>query len=172
MAMAHDTRRDSGFRFTGWHMLAVICLFFGVMFTANGALVYFALTTFGGTEVDSSYKAGREIPAKMAEIHAQEARAWTVDLAIKRAVDGQVVAEVAPHDKSGALIAGLEVVVRLQRPVDKREDVVIALTETEKGRYVGRVEGVEAGNWDAAIIASDNSGIVYRSKNRVFWTGR
>jgi nitrogen fixation protein FixH len=172
MSMTHNAPRERGFRFTGWHMVAVISLFFGVMFTANGTLVYFALTTFGGTEVDSSYKAGREIPAKMAEIHAQEARAWTVDLDIKRAPDGHVAASVAPHDKTGAPITGLEVEVRLQRPVDKREDVVIRLIEAEKGRYVGRVEGVEAGNWDAAIVASTGEGVVYRSKNRLFWSAR
>jgi nitrogen fixation protein FixH len=155
-------------KFTGWHALAMIVLFFTVMFTANGTLVYFALTTFGGTEVASSYQAGRAFNGDVANARAQDARGWKVDANAARDANGHVRVEVRPHDVDGKVIVGLDLRALLARPVDKREDVPVALAETEVGAYVGTAEKVPAGNWDLVIEARQGDTTVFRSRNRLF----
>lgn len=172
MAMTTDTGGSTekpGFRFTGWHMLATILLFFGVMFAANGTLIYFALTTFGGTVVESSYKAGRAFPAEIEAARAQESLRWTVALRAERRADGQVTVVLTPKDADGRSLTGLGVEAVLERPVDKRADVPVVFVEREAGVYAGIAEHVEPGNWDVALVLERAGEPVFKSRNRVFF---
>ena len=65
---------DRGRRLTGRGVLLWLFAFFGVTFAVNGAFIYFAVSTFPGVEVASSYKAGQEFEGEIAAGRAQAER--------------------------------------------------------------------------------------------------
>lgn len=164
--MADQTRTSE---LKGWHVLLMLIGFFGVMFAANGMLVYYATSTFGGTEVKSSYQAGRAFNGEVAAARAQDARGWQVAAHAERDPSGHVRVEIRPRDAANAPIVGLDIRVNLARPVDRRADVEVRMVEAEVGAYVGNVAGVPAGNWDLEIEALAGDGTRFRSRNRLIF---
>ena len=97
-------------RFTGWHMLATMIGFFGVVIGVNVLMASDAIRTFGGTVVDNSYVATVEYNRWLAEGRRQDREGWralptadrggTISLDLSRGgrvVDGAVVDVVANH---------------------------------------------------------------------------
>lgn len=153
----------------GWHVLLMLLGFFGFMFTANGIMVYFSLTTFGGTEVASSYQAGRAFNGQLQASRDQDARGWQVNAHAERDASGHVRVEIRPRDANNAPLAGLNIAVNLARPVDRRADVPVKMVEAEVGAYVGNVDKVAAGNWELEIDATAGDGTTFRSRNRLLF---
>jgi len=63
---------------TGRMVLFCLIAFFAIVALANGLLVRFALTTFGGLETASSYQAGFAFEREAAAARAQDERHWQV----------------------------------------------------------------------------------------------
>ena len=57
---------DRGRRLTGQGVFLWLFAFFGITFAVNGVFIYFAVSTFPGVEVASSYKAGQEFEGEIA----------------------------------------------------------------------------------------------------------
>ena len=78
------------------------------MFIANGALIYTALSTLHGEEMENSYDASQAYNRQIAAARAQNALGWVADVDTRQESDGErVVAEF--RDRNGAPIAGLDV---------------------------------------------------------------
>jgi nitrogen fixation protein FixH len=162
--MATVDGRDGVRPFTGRSMLAWVLGFFGVIFAANVALVWLAVGSFPGLEVDSSYRAGQEFNREIAAAATQAARGWKVDLSTERSgADVTVTATFA--DRSGAPERALAVSVRLQHPTDKRHDRALVLTEVEAGVYRGVAANVDAGSWTLVVDAQADGERLFRSRN-------
>ena len=71
--------------FTGWHMTAIICGFFGVVIAVNITMATLASTTFGGTVVDNSYVASQKFNGWIAAGRAQKKLGWQVRVALDEA---------------------------------------------------------------------------------------
>lgn len=97
-------------RFTGWHMLAIMIGFFGVVIGVNAVMATDAIRTFGGLVVENSYVATTHYNRWLAEGRQQEREGWqatptadgtgTVSLRLSRAgqaIDGASVSIVANH---------------------------------------------------------------------------
>jgi len=154
---------------TGRHFLIGIVLFFVVIFAANGVLLYFALTSWSGLEVESSYEAGRQFNKELETARHQSDLGWTVDAEARRAEDGATSITLMAKDKNGVFLRGLEFQGRLSRPINRADDVVFTLKETRDGTYTTALEGVPAGQWDLIVEAKDGDQRVYRSRNRLFF---
>jgi nitrogen fixation protein FixH len=59
--------------FTGWHMLAIMVAFFGVVISVNMLMAYYANTSWSGILAKNTYVASQDFNAK-----AEEARGWAV----------------------------------------------------------------------------------------------
>src|SRR6185437_10845881 len=70
-------------QFTGWHMLAVMVLFFGTIITVNIVMAVFANTSWTGLVVQNTYVASQEFNRKAAEGRAQAARGWKTRLELQ-----------------------------------------------------------------------------------------
>ena len=140
---------------TGWHVLAMLLAFFGVMFVANGCLVYYALGTFSGTVTDSSYQASQHYNLDIAAARAQEVRNWRVAAEARRAADGQVTVRILARDADGVPINDVDFRAVLQRPTSRSEDRPVTLTANldQPGVYLGALERVAAGQWSLVIEA-------------------
>ena len=65
---------------TGRSVVVFLGLFFGVMFVANGAMVYAALSTLHGEEMENSYDASQAYNRQIAEARAQSELGWVADV--------------------------------------------------------------------------------------------
>ncbi|WP_321342362.1 FixH family protein [Breoghania sp.] len=155
-------------RMTGRTVLAWIIGFFLVIFAANAAFIYLALSSWTGVEVESSYKAGQEYQGEIDAASRQNARAWQVDAHLARDAAGLGTIRLEARDKSGAPLSGLTFSALLERPTHRADDRTVTLAESEAGVYVGTLENLAPGQWDMRLEGDDASGVVFRSRNRVF----
>src|SRR5262245_30122302 len=82
-----DDRKETGeFQVTGRMVLAALLGFFGLVAGVNAAMIYAAVSTFGGVETESSYRAGLAFAREAATVAAQDARHWSVTA--KAAIEG------------------------------------------------------------------------------------
>jgi nitrogen fixation protein FixH len=155
-----------GRRLTGRGVLLWLFAFFGIIFAVNGAFIYFAVSTFPGLEVESSYKAGQEFESDVLAGKAQAERAWAVDAAVRPAGDDASV-EVRFRDKAGVDLHGLDVRVRLIHAVDPDHDHSANLPEVASGTYRAVLPNVKDGMWDLTIEAYKGSERLFLSRNQL-----
>jgi nitrogen fixation protein FixH len=122
------------FEITGRFVLICFVGFFLVVGTVNAVMIRFAVTTFGGVETASSYKAGLAFKAETAASVAQQALGWNVDVKIDLRADGAVV-NVAVRDAAGALVPHVSIDVNLAHPADRRRDVLMSASEQSTGSF-------------------------------------
>lgn len=156
----------SGRRLTGRGVLLWLLAFFGVIFAVNGAFIYYAVSTFPGLEVESSYKAGQEFENEVLAGKAQAERAWTVDAAVRPAGNDASV-EIHFRDKAGADLHGLDVRVRLIHAVDPDHDHSANLPEVASGTYRAVLPNVKDGMWSLTIEAYKGTERLFLSRNQL-----
>ncbi|MDR3497554.1 MAG: FixH family protein [Ancalomicrobiaceae bacterium] len=156
-AIQQDDRRgpDGRGKLTGWHVLAMLGGFFGVMFVANGFLVYYAIGTFSGTVTDSSYQASQQYNIYLAAARAQQLRDWHVTADAKREADGTVNMRIVARNADDVPIEGVDFHATLQRPTSRAEDRQVDLTPIlgEPGAFTGTASNVPLGQWTLVVAA-------------------
>jgi nitrogen fixation protein FixH len=149
---------------TGLRVLAILCSFFLVIFIANGALMYFALHTLHGSELENPYDASQGYNAEIAEARAQEERGWTANVTTRAEGDGERIL-VEFRSRDGAPIPGLKVTARLTHPFDAALDRAATLASSGLG-YEGVATPVQPGQWRLMIEASRGAERMFRSENK------
>jgi nitrogen fixation protein FixH len=153
-------------RIEGRHVLFALVAFFGVMFAANGAFVYLALSTFGGIETENAYRKGLDYNKTLAEAGAQAALGWRPVLAYD-ATAGVLTLEVA--DQTGAPVTGLAVQGMLMRPATSSFDQKLERFEEHAGGvYLGHAPKLEHGTWIADLVLTSPKGIPFRLRERLW----
>ena len=151
---------------TGRMVLICLLSFFAVVAGVNFVLVKAAISTFGGLETESPYRAGLAFGGEIAAAHAQEARHWRVGAKVLPTENGATVVEMSVQDAAGRPLAGLDTVVRLVHPTDRRLDHVLIMHEDAPGRLHGSTAQA-LGEWDLVIELSRGEERLFRSRNRV-----
>jgi nitrogen fixation protein FixH len=150
---------------TGRRVLAILGAFFSVMFIANIALVYFALHTLHGSELENPYDASQAYNAQIAEARAQDQRGWTADVTTRAEGQGErMMVEV--RDRDGAPISDLKVTARFVHPFDAALDRPATLAP-DGVDYEGLAAPIRAGRWTLVIEASRGSERMFRSENKL-----
>ena len=147
--------------------MVFICLlgFFAVVAGANAILIGVAVSTFGGVETDSSYRAGLAFTRETAAVRAQDALHWGVKATVSLK-DGATVISVIAHDSSDRPVPNLRATALLAHPTDRRADLAIALVGDGSGIFHGTAARV-VGQWDLVIDLTRDGTRLFRSKNRV-----
>ena len=162
-----DNRGEAqGRELTGRTVLFLMVAFFTVIVGVNTFMVFQALSTFGGVETESSYRAGQAFERDVALANAQDARHWQVHAEVTAAPGGGTAVDVMALDAAGAPLVGLTATTLLARPTDRRLDRIVAMTELTPGRYKGH-DAIAPGQWDLIIELARDGERVFRSKNRV-----
>jgi nitrogen fixation protein FixH len=153
---------------TGRMVLVMLLAFFGVVISVNITMMKLAIATLPGTEVDSAYSASLGYEKEILAAHDQTARDWRVDAHIERDGNGLATLQVEARDKKGQPVSGLTFQGRLERPADKRGDLVLDMSEIGNGVYRGAAPAIAPGQWDLVIEADAAGGRrMFLSKNRV-----
>jgi nitrogen fixation protein FixH len=150
---------------TGRTVLVCVVAFFAVVSVVNAIMICAAVSTFGGLETESSYKAGLGFAREMDAAAAQNQRHWAVAAKVGPLTDGRIELDLTARNRAGQPLVGFDVVARLSHPADRRRDHTVDLRPAGAGRYVGSVEAT-AGQWDL-VIDILNGERVFRSRERV-----
>jgi nitrogen fixation protein FixH len=151
---------------TGGKVLLWLVAFFGVVFAVNGVLVQAAISTFGGVETQSSYKAGLMFGQEVAKAERQDAHHWQIDGKLVRDRAGEAVLDITARDEKGVPLTGLKAVARLAHPADERLDHVFELARTGAGAFHGQVQA-QPGQWELLVDLYRGDDRVFRSRSRV-----
>jgi nitrogen fixation protein FixH len=163
MAAAKQNTRPR--QLTGRTVLICLLAFFGVVSLANAIMIRAALTTFSGVETGSAYQAGQNFKYDSETARAQQERHWQVRADVRPA-DGKTLIEIDARDAAGLPLVGLEAMMQLQHPTDRRADQTVSLSEDVSGHFRG-IAAPLAGQWDVLIDLSRGGERVFRSRNRV-----
>jgi nitrogen fixation protein FixH len=150
----------------GWMVLAFMLAFFGVVVGVNAFMAHAAFSTFGGVDVDSSYRAGQMFERDVAMAETQDERHWRVDGKITPTTDGTAALDFAARDKAGAVLTGLTARAEFTRPTDRRLDRAVSIREDAPGHFHGTV-ALLPGQWDLVIELARQDERQFRSVNRV-----
>ncbi len=150
---------------TGRHVLAWLGAFFGVMFIANIALIYFALHTLHGSELENPYDASQAFNKRIADARAQDARGWKANVLTRAEGPGERVM-VEFRDRRGVPISDLSVTARFQHPFDAAQDRQATLA-SDGVDYEGIATPVPPGRWTLVIEASRGAERLFRSENKL-----
>jgi nitrogen fixation protein FixH len=166
MQTAPHTKQKQVRILTGRHVLLWLVAFFGIVFAVNGVLVQAAISTFGGVETLSSYKAGLQFEQELGLVQRQDALHWQVSGMLTRDGAGEAVLDVTARDAQGAPLAGLTADARLAHPADDRLDHVIAVRSVAEGVFHGAA-AAQPGQWELIVDLYRGDQRVFRSRNRV-----
>ena len=151
---------------TGRHVLLWLVAFFGIVFAVNGVLVRAAISTFGGVETLSSYRAGLQFEQEVGLVARQDALHWQVSGTLTRDGTGVAVLDVTVRDAQGTPLSGLTADARLAHPADDRLDRVIAVRSVAGGVFRG-VAQAQPGQWELIVDLYRGDQRVFRSRSRV-----
>jgi len=156
----------------GWWYPWIFVAGFGVVLIANGLMMFFASSTFSGLSVEKAYKKGNMYNAEIAASKAQAALGWQGDVRVigsRTVKDGarQVRWKFTLKDKTGALIQGMDVVAKLERPTMQGYDQNLRMIADAKDGYVADVILPMKGQWEVRVIATRRGVPPYRMRYRL-----
>lgn len=151
---------------TGRAVLLWLVGFFVVVFAVNAVLVRAAVSTFGGVETLSSYKAGLQFEHELAVAEHQDELHWQVGGKLTRDAAGDAALDISARDAKGAPLVGLTADARLAHPTDERLDHVIPVEPRGAGAFHGAA-AAQAGQWDLIIDLYRGGERAFRSRSRV-----
>lgn len=163
--MTTATTHRRPFEVTGRFVLACVVGFFLTIAAVNAVMIRFAVTTFGGVETESSYRAGLAFKAETAASAAQLALGWNVDVRIDPRAEGAKV-HVTVRDAAGVPVPKLEIGVNAAHPADRRRDVPLPASEWSAGSFSASAPS-GLGRRTLTIELRRDGERVFRSVNRV-----
>jgi nitrogen fixation protein FixH len=163
MRQADPAAGGAGFRFTGWHMLATVCVFFGVVIAVDVSMATMAYRTFSGEVAQDPYEAGLAYNRTLVQRRAQTALGWAATIE-----DSPGAVRLRMTDRDGRPVAGLTVAAKLERPATEAGSVNAAFVESAPGIYDARLPGL-SGAWDINAHAVDRTGRLFEAQRRVVW---
>lgn len=159
-------RRDKPREVTGRTVLIWLVGFFGLVFLINGIMADAAISTFGGVETQSSYKAGQTFEHEVALAKAQDALHWKVDGKLNLDRVGEAVLDMTVRDAEGQPVGGLTADARLWHPADSRRDHVIPMRKTGPGAFHGEARA-ESGRWELIVDFYRGNRRMFRSRSEI-----
>ncbi|MFC3096271.1 FixH family protein [Alteraurantiacibacter palmitatis] len=144
-------------RFTGWHMLAVMGAFFGVIIAVNFTMARIAIGSFGGVVVENSYVASQDFNDWLEQARAQEELGWQVDKSLS--ADRRVLLRI-----TGAP-ATLSITGSARPPLGGQAGEQLSFTRIAPGEYVS-TSALAEGRWVVRLqIMGD--GHIWRSEEEL-----
>jgi nitrogen fixation protein FixH len=141
--------------------------FFVVVFAVNGAMVWFALSSWTGLEADNSYERGLIYNRAIEAEKEQAALGWHVGFSFAQTGPRRGTLELDLNGRDGAGLRGAKVDALLVRPTREGFDFDLALAESVPGRYLADVELPLPGQWEVRLAARAK-GEVYRLSPRIY----
>lgn len=129
---------------------------FAIVIAVNGALIYFAQSSFSGLETEHAYDRGLDYNQTLEAAAAQEKLGWRGDIALSPAAGGKHELAVLFADRLERPLDGLKIEAHLVRPANAGMDLNLVLAGKGNGRYVAELALPALGQWEIRIVARDH----------------
>ena len=130
--------------------------FFGLVLAANGALIFFATTTFSGLDQANAYQRGLAYNDALAAAREQAALGWTTDLVHTPITASVGRLQLSVTDSLAQPVRGALVHAVLERPTNADLDFQVPLEPDGAGGYVAELAWPAIGLWDVSITVEAN----------------
>lgn len=139
----------------GWWYPYIFVAGFGVVVAVNGALAYFATSTFTGLWTQGAYDKGVAYNRNLAAAEAQQRLGWTVEMKVDPVGGDTPRARIAVSylDRDGRPVEGLDVTAEFKRPTVAGHDFEAPLAAGGAGRYGTEIDLPLPGVWDLKVVA-------------------
>ena len=136
--MTPSTTRAAPRKFTGWHMTGILVAFFGTVMAVNFTMASFALSTFGGIQVENSYVASQNFNEWLDAVAEQEKLGW--DVTLEQAAGGKLrVVAQGPGEE-------LSVIAHARHPLGRKPDSSLTFTRQADGSFLSD-QALESDRW-------------------------
>lgn len=152
---------------TGRRVLALVLAFFAVVFLANGAFVWLALTSWTGIDTENAYVEGLNYDETLRRAARQRALGWRLEHVLAGDRAGRRL-EVRLSDRDGFPVGGVEVGAELRRPTHQAEDVRLTLGADGEGRFRSDAFALAPGQWDLVVRVGRGGETLYRRDARIW----
>jgi nitrogen fixation protein FixH len=146
---------------TGWHILAVVLAFFGVIIGVNLVMAFAATSTFPGLVVKNSYVSSQSYNELLAAAREQDVAGWGHELS----AEGGIL-HFSLSTAAGTPAADLSIAAEAGRPATTREDRDLAFIKAAGGYKA--TEPLPAGLWEVDIEARRGAELVFRRTQEIF----
>lgn len=156
------------FRLTGYHVLAICLGFFAIVASVNGYMMQQALRTMPGIDARNGYDVSQRFNADLAAAAEQDRRGWKTEIRLDRRGNAlEMVLLVA--DRDHLPVSGQRVRLRFAHPATRQLDQEVSLSEIGRGKYSGKLNGIQSGQWSLVLTIEDpvSSQPLYTSRNKV-----
>ncbi|HZU63473.1 MAG TPA: FixH family protein [Novosphingobium sp.] len=146
------------FRFTGWHMLAILVGFFGIVIAVNVYMAMLASETFSGVVVENSYVASQHYNHWLDEAAKERALGWNAT--VSRQIDGHLAVSITGAGSENATLTA-----EAWHPLGQLADRNLTFRKLATGSYVSN-EALPEGRWRLRL-ALNAGGHVWRTNERL-----
>ncbi len=145
-----EQQRTGGRTIRGWHVLAALLAFFGVIFSVNGVFLYAALATHTGLVAKEPYVRGLKYNERIADDERQTSLGWHIDIAATNAAQPL---RVALRGRDGNPLSHIELTATVGRPTTEGFDKALQFAATTDGVYEASLGELAAGSWVLSLEA-------------------
>jgi nitrogen fixation protein FixH len=153
------------FTFTGWHMLASMLAFFGVIVTVNFTMAYLASSTWSGLVVKNTYVASQQFNTKTAAIRALLATGIEGELTV---TNNRITYQLTLPDNQ--IVEADVVTAQFRRPVGEKQNFMVTMLPAGGGFYTADRE-VLPGGWIVELMASQDGVMIMHEAKRITLSG-
>lgn len=152
-----EPKPNGRFRFTGWHMLAIMVAFFGVVIGVNVWMARLASQTFTGEVVQNGYVGSQNFNRWLDEAAREKGLGWSAEVA--RQADGRLAVTVTGKGPASGSLAGASLNGEVLRPLAegeaKAEPVAFRAVKTDAaGASFVSAQPLAPGRWRLRLILS------------------
>jgi nitrogen fixation protein FixH len=152
----------SGTAWSGRRVLVAFILFFGIVFSVNGIMVWFAIDSWPGLTSRQTYRDDALHSQAQAARSMDAALGWTVSIDAKPSGDGGYGVVVSVTGSDNAAPPDFRPHAVLRRPVSEKMDRALDLEPVGDGTWRGRIDPPAAGHWVIRVTAPTPSGGVWQ----------
>lgn len=157
-----DLAPTQGFTIKGWHVLAGLVLFFGLIIAVNSVFITLAYQTFSGEAARNPYEAGLLYNRTLAQRQREAALGWSATIAEGA---GDTV-QVRVVDRTAKPIEGLTVTGVLERPATDRGSRTVRFAAIAPGVYRADAAPLD-GAWDLHVTVRNPDGALFEADRRL-----
>ncbi|MEO1660780.1 MAG: FixH family protein [Pseudomonadota bacterium] len=134
----------------GWHVLLIMLVFFGVMFSVNGVFLYHAITSFPGEDVKKSYFQGLNYNETLAARARQADLGWHAEAGLQ---GDEILLRLS--DKADEPLTDRAVVGELRRVATRDQDQALVFQPKRGGAYSAPAGTLSPGQWRLRVSVLD-----------------
>jgi nitrogen fixation protein FixH len=151
------------------HLWLVYPIAFVAVLIANGALVYFALSSWPGLAYDNAFERGRKYNQVLREEDRESKLGWRIETIYESTSERVGTLTVRATDRDGSPLVDLGLTATLVRPLGgSLPDRALDLRARAPGVFAAAIEVPLSGQWELRVTAVDPGGDRAHEAHRFF----